>query len=541
MDKLCRIMATALLAASLACGRSEPPADPERSSEGQPVLAPETTPPRGREGSSRGQIEQSAKSVWRSPLAGDWYPGDPGELRREIEGFFKQVEGEPETEVIGLILPHAGYMFSGKTAACGLKTLGRQYRRIVLIGPSHGEYLTGVLAVPDFSHYETPLGEIAIDLESVDKISRDPMVVVYSFPHYEEHSIHIHLPLLQYAQPGAKVVPIVVGSLSLKEIYEAASVLGRIVDNETLVIASSDFVHYGPRYGYVPFTEDVPSRLQELNDRAAKFITRRDVEGFLEYRRDTGATICGFIPIAVLMAMLPETAQAKVAGADNSASVLGDYTNSVSYLSLVFTGTWMERPQVKIDFELTGDDKKLLLNLARKALVYYLKEGKQPDASDLDVTIDPRSSLNQRRASFVTLKKRRILRGCIGELTPRRPLYRSVIGNVISAAVHDPRFSPVKLEECKDLTIDISVLTLPEPVDSPEKIQIGKHGVILTKGENSAVFLPQVAPEQGWGLEETLSHLAMKAGIARDGWKTDTRFEVFHAIVFGEKSPNTPE
>ena len=126
------------------------------------------------------------------------------------------------------------------------------------------------------------------------------------------------------------------------------------------------------------------------------------------------------------------------------------------------------------------------------------------------------------------------MRGCIGYIEPIKPLYQSIIDNTINAAVNDPRFQNVSKEELADIKIEISVLTPPHKVGSYNDIQIGKHGIILKKGFHTAVFLPQVAPEQGWDLETTLTHLSLKAGLDADAWKSGTEFEVFTAIVFSE-------
>ena len=131
------------------------------------------------------------------------------------------------------------------------------------------------------------------------------------------------------------------------------------------------------------------------------------------------------------------------------------------------------------------------------------------------------------RAAFVTLKKHSLLRGCIGDIFPQRPLYRSIILNAINACFNDRRFQPVTEDECGDITIEISALTTPEPVDSADKIRIGTDG-------HSAVFLPQVAPEQGWDINQMLTQLSLKAQLPDDAWKEGASFLVFQAVVFGE-------
>jgi AmmeMemoRadiSam system protein A len=139
------------------------------------------------------------------------------------------------------------------------------------------------------------------------------------------------------------------------------------------------------------------------------------------------------------------------------------------------------------------------------------------------------------RAAFVTLKKNHQLRGCIGDIFPRQPLYKSVITNAINAGVNDRRFPPVTRAECNDIKIEISALTAPKPIASSEEIRIGIDGVVLNKDGRSSVFLPQVAPEQGWDLNKMLTQLSLKAGLAGDAWKEGANFLVFQADVFGEE------
>jgi AmmeMemoRadiSam system protein A len=165
-------------------------------------------------------------------------------------------------------------------------------------------------------------------------------------------------------------------------------------------------------------------------------------------------------------------------------------------------------------------------------MVYALQNRRFPEASDLGIAIS--NAMRPARAAFVTLKKNGMLRGCIGDIFPQRPLYKSVITNAIHACVNDRRFAQVSQEELKDITIEISALTPPSPIASPDEIRIGIDGVVLNKDGQSAVFLPQVAPEQGWNVDKMLTQLSMKARLPADGWKQGASFLVFQAEVFGE-------
>jgi len=477
-----------------------------------------------------------AKVVLRSALAGKWYAADANTLSEQIATFFQNAEVEPKNNVIGLILPHAGYDFSGQIAVLGLKTTDQKYKRIVIIGPSHYVPMEEVLSVPRVTHYETLLGQIPLDVEFIDKLLKYSLFQNVPQTHKLEHSVQIELPLLQYSRKDFKLVPIVAGSCSPETISKAGAILKSLIDKETLVIASSDFVHYGPRFPYVPFTENIPEQIRKLDMGAYEHIARLDSKGFLEYKEKTGATICGYIPIAILLSMLDKPTEAELIKYATSGELTGDFSNSVSYLSVAFSGKWQNCPPIEpqnSNLKLTDEDKKQLLSLAWESIIYALEKRQVPEASDLGVTIS--DAMREPRAAFVTLKKNSQLRGCIGDIFPQRPLYKSVLINAINAGFRDRRFSPVTKAECNDITIEISALTAPEPIASPDEIRIGTDGVVLSKDGHSAVFLPQVAPEQGWDVNQMLTRLSLKAGLPEDAWKEGANFLAFQAIVFGEE------
>jgi len=480
------------------------------------------------------EAKEQEKVVLTSSLAGRWYPANAGAMRSQITGFFKKADVTPKRNVIALILPHAGYLYSGQTAAYGVKTAAKHYKRVVVIGPSHRVNMPGVLSVPAATHYSTPLGEVPLDTQFMERLKTNPMFRSIGQAHQYEHSVQIEVPLLQYGRSGFKLVPIVAGQCSPQQIRSAADTLKSLIDNDTLVVASSDFVHYGSNYGYTPFTENIPEEIRKLDMGAYEHIANLDSEGFLEYKQRTGATICGYVPIAILLSMCEEPVKAELLKYATSGEVMGDFTNSVSYLSVAFTGKWQEKNRMEEEQteELSDADKAELLKLARQSLEFYLEEKKIPRPSDVGVEVT--DAMKHRGAAFVTLKKHRMLRGCIGDILPRGPLYESVIRNAVNAGVNDHRFPPVTAGEYDQLVFEISALTAPKIIASPEQIRIGTDGVILRKQGRSAVFLPQVAPEQGWDVDQMLSHLSAKAGLPADAWKQDAQFLVFQADVFGE-------
>jgi MEMO1 family protein len=479
-----------------------------------------------------------SKEVLTSPMGQmGWHANDPNALAKQVEGFFQKADVRPSDDIIAIISPHAGYAYSGQTAAFGVKAAKAKYKRIIVIGPSHQVPMLDVLSVPGAAtHYQTPLGEMPLDTEFINKLLQSPLFKDIPQAYRTEHSVFIQLPLLRYHFADFKLVPIVAGQCSEQTIQKAAFVLKTLVDGNTLVVASSDFTHYGPNYDYVPFDQNIPEGLKKLDMGAYDYISKLDSAGFSQYCDKTGATICGRVPIAILLSMLPATAKSELLKYATSGELTGDFTNSVSYLSVAFHGDWQKQAKAepaKTDTALTQEDHKKLLMLARRTIEFYLQKGSVPTPEELVVPVS--EAMRIRRAAFVTLNKNSDLRGCIGEIFPRQSLYKSVIVNAINAAVNDGRFAPVTKDELSSIKIEISALTVPQPIISYNLIQLGTDGIILKKDGYSALFLPQVAPEQKWTLEETLTHLSVKAGLPPDGWKKGASFEVFQAEVFGEE------
>jgi AmmeMemoRadiSam system protein B/AmmeMemoRadiSam system protein A len=482
------------------------------------------------------QAKGATVNVWKSTLAGTWYQADPNALRAEVAGCFKKAEAKPVADAIALILPHAGYQYSGPTAAWGLQSLGRKYKRVIVIGPTHHLPMEDMFSVPRATHYETPLGRLPLDGEFTEKLLAYPLFQDVPSAYQPEHSVQIEVPLLQHQLGDFKLVLIVAGQCSYDTIAKAGRILASLVDADTLVVASSDFIHYGPRYQYVPFRENIPENLKKLDMGAFSFIQKRDAKGLLDYRDRTGATICGCVPIAVLLETLGKDARAELVRYTTSGALENDYSNSVSYVAAVFRGKWtatLPPAAPSGAATLSPQEKKQLLNLARQAIRYALDHQRLPEPTDLGFTAS--DAMQPPRAAFVTLKEHGQLRGCIGDIFPQRPLYKSVITNAIYAAFGDRRFPQLKQDEYDQIKVEISALTPPKPVASWRDIRIGIDGMVLQKNGSSAVFLPQVAPEQGWDLETTLQYLSQKAGLTADAWKEGASFLVFQAEVFGEE------
>lgn len=285
---------------------------------------------------------KAADKVLHSSLAGTWYVADPEVLRREIESYFPRKGRQSSVSVAALLLPHAGYCYSARTAAAALQTVrGRKYARVVILGPSHCVYLPGFCSLPDATHIETPLGRVPLDTCAMERLLRHDCFHQMPSAHEQEHSVQIQLPLLQTAlAPGFKAVPVVVGDLNAGDITKVAAALREVLDGDSLLVISSDFTHYGASFGFRPFRDEIPDRLAELDLGAYEFIERKDSKGFMDYVLRTGATICGRLPIAVMLELLRPEMKVRRADYARSGEITGEWEHCVSYLSAIVEGAW---------------------------------------------------------------------------------------------------------------------------------------------------------------------------------------------------------
>jgi len=392
-----------------------------------------------------------------------------------------------------------------------------------------------------------------MDVEFAEKLLQYPLFQDVPVAYQQEHSVQIEVPLLQYKLNDFKLVLIVAGQCSYDTVARAGRILASLIDTDTLVVASSDFTHYGPNYDYVPFDRDVPRRLHAWLSEASDAVARLDEAAFQRHCADTGDTICGSVPIRILMRALQESGRkvrGRVLATATSGEIMGRYDNSVSYAAIGFFGDPGANPapvaagnlrkedsavKEKRSGEwspgLTEAEKKTLFAIARDTLRWCV-EGRKGKFRYDGYTLTPAMQTNT--ATFVTLKIAGQLRGCIGSLAPVEPLYLSVHGNAVNAALRDPRFLPVGPDELPRIEVDVSILSPIRDIGSPAEFKIGHHGIILEKGMYRAVYLPEVAVEQGWGMEETLSSLSLKAGLGPDAWREGARFQVFESVVLSE-------
>ncbi len=489
--------------------------------------------------------KQSPAKIKKSSLAGRWYSADSAELSGQIDDLLKTAAYEKKYDnPLLLILPHAGYQYSGKTAAYGYRAIGTSGKNninpdvILILGPSHYKAFRGC-AVISADFIETPLGNVKINRKIANRLVSEGFIEDTS-AFDREHSVEIHLPFLQRIfgdrLAGAiQILPILVGDLD-KDGAErfAGKIASAVAGSRSFFIVSSDFTHYGPDFGYMPFknNKSTNTSLRELDSGAIDFIIKKDLIGFSKFIDKTEITICGRNPIKIALALPIADFKSEKIYYDTSGNITGDYTNSVSYASILFCGSLKNADKEPADSaDMTPDDKKFLLKTARENIASWLMNGKG--------IILPKKIPNncmRNRGAFVTLQIRGDLRGCIGYVVAEKPLIQTILENSYNAAFRDPRFMPLRAEELKDVAIEISVLTEPVPVGSINEIRTGRDGLIIEKGMHRGLLLPQVAVEQGWDRDAFLSNTCLKANLPPASWKDSaTKIYKFQAIVFGEE------
>jgi len=509
--------------------------------------------------------------VREARYAGSWYDADALKLNQQLEEYLQSANGalsrrfahpqfqEPELSqvhddgnLLAIVSPHAGYMFSGQTAAYAFARAQMQEKqiqktkRVFLLGPSHYAGFEGA-ALSDAGAFQTPLGNLPVDQKTVEALGDFPLFRFMPEVHRKEHSLELQLPLIHKTFGPIEIVPIVIGQLEDEmETRLIGGVLKRFINDDDMVVISSDFCHVGPRYGYEPFADHIKENVFRLDKEAYTYLNSLDLEGFVNFRERTGATICGFYPLCVLLSILPETAGGTVLNyATSQDSLVEDDDNSVSYMAVALgaqAGKECRWHSDEPDSEagLTADERRALLLVARETIAAVSSRLPQPKTAALKKAY-PR--LASPRGVFVTLFKRtglsapaerRELRGCIGHIWPVRSLADAVCENAAGAAMRDYRFLPVCADELDSLEIEISVLTPLKRIDSYDEIVMGRDGIVLYKNGNQAVFLPHVAEQFGWNREQTLNQLSLKAGLGETAWKQGAKFDIFQAESFEE-------
>jgi len=456
-----------------------------------------------------------------------FYPASAGELSKTLAELFSTAKKIPLAgRPIMLIAPHAGYAYSGLTAAYAYKQLsGQDYETVVVISPSHTVFFQGA-SVYDGEAYETPFGPVPIDTELSQKIaSINPSVFLSTKGHTGggnrgEHSLEVHLPFLQHVLGKFKLVAIVMGEQEESNCRALGEVLASALSGtSSLMVASTDLSHFY-----------AASEAERLDHAIRDAIESFNPDKLLRTLASGKGEACGGGPVAAAMIAAKRLGgdDIKITHYSNSGDTTGDYSEVVGYLSAVVT-TMKEAPKrpdtigarpARDPNKLTDDEKKYLLDLARRTI--EAKINNRPIPSDVP---DSRL-LKENRGAFVTLKINGNLRGCIGMVRAARPLYETVRDMAIAAAFEDPRFAEIHPKELDNIEIEISVLTPLVRVHDLGGIEVGRDGLMIRLDQHSGLLLPQVATEQDWDRTEFLEQTCLKAGLPKNSYK------VSHAEIY---------
>jgi AmmeMemoRadiSam system protein B/AmmeMemoRadiSam system protein A len=478
-------------------------------------------------------------TVRQPAVAGAFYPADSAELARMVQGHLNNVKNLPsiDGQIIALIVPHAGLIYSGPIAAYSYKLLENSgVDKVILCGPSHRYGFEGLSVYGPGIQWKTPLGVVSCNDSLCNQLLKyNKQIAVVEPAHAREHSLEVQLPYLQTVLGNFQIVPIIMG-------YQHADVIDLLtkaleslpIDKRTIMVAASDWQHYRPASeGW---------KMDSLGLECLKNLDPTSLEKYLESGR---VEACAGGPmVAVLKAAMAKGAnKIKILKYGDSGDVTGDKSSVVSYVAAVIYKSSDEKvvpkekksEQSQIDkqlppkFQLSDDEKKKLLTIARQSIERYLADGSFPDFEVTD-------NLKKPGAAFVTLTKNGQLRGCIGHIIAQDPLYKTVSVCAVQAAVADPRFSPVQADEVPQLHIEISVLTPLQEVKSLDEIEVGRDGLVISMGNNRGLLLPQVATEYGWSRTEFLEQTCRKAGLPTDAYQSPSALiQKFQAVIFHEE------
>jgi len=454
------------------------------------------------------------KDEVRAPaVAGSFYPFAVAELQSQLDGMLAFT---PSTEPLmpkALIAPHAGYIYSGPVAAsayAALRPFHKNITRVVLLGPTHRKAVRG-LALPTASAFATPLGQVAVDADAATALHAMKQVCTSEEVHALEHSLEVHLPFLQRVIDRFKLVPLAVGDASTEEVAQVLNALWG--GDETLIIVSSDLSHYLPY-----------DQARMLDEQTARMIL--GLEPRLDHQRACGATpVNGLLRVARERGLRPQLLDLR-----NSGDTAGDRNQVVGYASFAFYPV-TARTQTDAGAADSAIDGKLLVSLARASI-----------ASQFGLHFSVRDTapfLHKPGASFITLKSRGELRGCIGTLTPYRSLVDDVRANACAAAFKDPRFAPLRFDELGTIRVEVSLLSALERMhvqseaDALEQMRPGVDGVTLEVGDHKGTFLPQVW-ENLTEPKRFLGELKRKAGLPADFWDPGVRLSRYTVAKWAE-------
>jgi AmmeMemoRadiSam system protein B/AmmeMemoRadiSam system protein A len=465
--------------------------------------------------------------VHESPYCGSWFPADPSELTglmgEVFQASLKRTAQTFPTAPLAFVVPHAAPVYSGKVAAAAYRNLRENgASRVILLGFSHRRHHRGLL-VPPIDAYRTPLGDVAVDHATAADIVDGHLI---RRAEVCDHSVDVQLPLLATTLPDVRLLPIYIGDLDGQERCQAAARLAGLMTPGTVLVASSDFTHYGASFGFVPFPCDgqIAAKLQQMDETVIDGAGSLDSGLLLQELKETGSTMCGRAPVALLMETLRhlegEEIYQQQLDYQTSGEITGEWSHSVSYAALGYYRT--------TSFLVDEEDQRVLLAAARRTLDKLTGATVHPP----ETAGSP--ALRRHSGVFVTLHQRGELRGCVGDVSGRRPLVEAVPDLTQAAATEDPRFQPVQRGET-GFSVEISVLTPLKRVRSAERMIAGQHGCAIERGQRRGLLLPQVSRSRGWDIQTFLRAVAIKADLHESALQDPaTRLWEFRAQIFGE-------
>ncbi len=471
--------------------------------------------------------------VRKAAVAGSFYSADADELNKYFEKEFNQIVLVPnDKKVRAIIVPHAGYMYSGRTAAQAFAELREhnQYKNVFLIGSSHVEAFDGA-TVFHGSGFETPQGLVPINSEITGTLQQNN---IFKFPQQyqmEDHVLEVELPFLQYVlESGFSIVPITIGTKSLYALDKIAEKLKPYFTEDNLFVISTDLSHYPSYSDAVKADSAVVQSILSGDKKVFETVVRSNENAGI---KNYVTAICGFSAVYVLMTLTEENKALRYQKLkySNSGDVSGDFNRVVGYAAIsVRESGQPEQDDAAESFAISEQDKKIMFNIVRGSIEARLNGTQYTLPDSLPATLQTECG------AFVTLHLNQKLRGCIGTFRQDRALSRNIQEMAVAAAFSDPRFDPLSKEEYKNIELEISVLTPMQKIETISQIELGKHGIYIKRGNMTGTFLPQVATETGWTLEEFLGHCSRdKAGIGWDGWKDEeTEIYIYEAIVLHE-------
>ncbi len=458
-------------------------------------------------------------------VAGQFYPADAKTLAAMVDSMLADAEPPPlPGDLVAVQVPHAGYPYSGPTAAGVFKLLaGRDGVTVVMFGTSHKVFLQQAAVYP-LGTWRTPLGDVTVDEELAREILKaDPFFLESAKAHAAEHSLEVQLPFLQRVLSGFRIVPIMLLRPSFEQCQQAGKAVARAYQGRDVVLLASTDLYHGESYAEAKRTDSATVEL----------LTRFEPRKLYDALSEGAAQACGGYAVVAMMIAARELGadQAVLLAQTNSNDVMGQQTGyCVGYSATAFVRTASARLASATD-ELNEAEQRSLLEIARNTLNAHVRTGRVP------LVAPATARLAEKRGVFVTLHKRGELRGCIGYVEPVKSLCQAVSEMTIAAASEDPRFTPVTPDELADIDIEVTVLSPIRPLPDPDSVVVGRHGLVIRKGHHAGLLLPQVPVEQGWTRLQFLQGVCRKAGLPPDAWQDpDTRLSAFTGQVFGEKT-----